>query len=190
MTTPIAIRHYTATHAPALRPLLLDVHTEVYADAARTDPFASPDRFAEGLDHWTARPGWTCTIGYDGDQPVGYAYGAPLPPRSRWWSGLLTDVPGDVTTETGTRTYALSELMVREPWRKTGTARQLHNTLLDARNEERAALLVDQNHPKVHALYQSWGWTTLGDLRPNLSDAPVFHAMLLVLPPGAEGTGR
>ncbi|MFE7451597.1 hypothetical protein [Streptomyces griseus] len=44
----------------------------------------------------------------------------------------------------------------------TGIARQLHNTLLDARNEERATLLDDQNHPKVHALYQSWGWTTLG----------------------------
>ncbi|MFI6143775.1 GNAT family N-acetyltransferase [Streptomyces griseus] len=189
MTTPIAIRHYTATHAPALRPLLLDVHAEVYADVARTDPFTSPDRFAEGLDHWTGRPGWTCAIGYDGDQPVGYAYGAPLPPRSRWWDGLLTDVPADVTAETGTRTYALSELMIREPWRKTGTARRLHDSLLTHRPEQRATLLVDQNHPKVHALYRSWGWTTLGDLRPSLPDAPIFQAMLLALPPGAEGTG-
>ncbi|MEU4266190.1 GNAT family N-acetyltransferase [Streptomyces argenteolus] len=189
MTTGIQMRHYTSARAPALRPLLLDVYTEVYADAARTDPFASPDRFAEGLDHWSARPGWSCVVGYDGDQPVGYAYGAPLPPGSRWWGGLLTQVPADVTAETGKRTYALSELMVRTPWRKTGTARRLHDTLLDARTEQRATLLVDQNHPKVHALYESWGWTTLGDLRPRLADAPLFHAMLLGLPPGAGETG-
>ncbi|WP_143663956.1 GNAT family N-acetyltransferase [Streptomyces sp. rh34] len=166
MTTGIEMRHYTGAQAPELRPLLLGVYTEVYATAARTDPFASPDRFAEGLDHWTVRPGWSCVVGYDNDQPVGYAYGAPLPPRSRWWGGLLNMVPADATAETGTRTYALSELMVREPWGKTGTARQLHNTLLASRNEERATLLVDQNHPEVHALYQSWGWTTLGDYAP------------------------
>ncbi|WP_178798135.1 hypothetical protein [Streptomyces sp. MNU77] len=118
MTTGIEARHYTGDQAPALRPLLLDVYTEIYADAA------SPSRFAEGLDHWTARPGWSCVIGYDNDQPVGYAYRAPLPPGSRWWGGLLTQVPADVTAETGTRTYALSELMVRTPWRKTGTARR------------------------------------------------------------------
>ncbi|WP_404950799.1 GNAT family N-acetyltransferase [Streptomyces sp. ARC12] len=182
MTIGIAIRHYTGAQAPALRPLLLDVYTEVYADAARTAPFASADRFAEGLNHWTARPGWSCVVGYDNDQPVGYAYGAPLPPRSRWRGGLLTAVPADVTTETGTRTYALSELMVREPWRKTGVARQLHDTLLTARTEQRATLLVDQDHPKVHSLYRNWGWTTLGDLRPRLDDAPLFHAMLLGLP--------
>ncbi|MGX5391699.1 hypothetical protein ACWLMY_07455 [Streptomyces anulatus] len=48
--------------------------------------------------------------------------------------------------------------------------------------EQRATLLVDQNHPKVHALYRSWGWTTLGDLRPRLPGAPLFRAMLLGLP--------
>ncbi|MFI5742482.1 hypothetical protein ACIA9I_29415 [Streptomyces anulatus] len=42
--------------------------------------------------------------------------------------------------------------MVREPWRKTGTARRLHNTLLYARTEQRATLLADQSHPKVRAL--------------------------------------
>ncbi|MCX4486350.1 GNAT family N-acetyltransferase [Streptomyces anulatus] len=144
--------------------------------------FVSPGRFAEGLDHWTARPGWSCVVGYDGDQPVGYTYGAPLPPGSRWWGGLLTDVPADVTTETGTRTYALSELMVRTPWRKTGVARQLHSAVLATRREERATLLVDQTHPKVHALYESWGgppletsapaWRTLRSSTPCCSASP------------------
>lgn len=180
--TGIDIRHYDHHQAADLRPLLLETYAEIYAEEAATDPFAAVDRFAEGLDGWSGRPGWTCTVGYDGGQPVGYAYGAPLPEDARWWGGLLTEVPADVVTETGHRTYALSELMVRTPWRKTGAARQLHDALLDTRPEERATLLVDQDHPKVHALYQSWGWRTLGDLRPRIPAAPLFHAMLLDLP--------
>ncbi|MFI5987081.1 GNAT family N-acetyltransferase [Streptomyces sp. NPDC051555] len=178
----IDVRHYDHHQAAELRPLLLDVYAEVYAAEAKNDPFASVERFGAGLDGWSRREGWTCVVGYDGDQAVGYAYGAPLPPKAPWWGGLLTAVPADVVEETGTRTYALSELMVRTPWRKTGTARQLHDALLAARTEERATLLVDQNHPKVWALYESWGWQTLGDLRPRIQDAPLFHAMLLELP--------
>ncbi|MER0442983.1 GNAT family N-acetyltransferase [Streptomyces sp. Edi4] len=180
--TGIDIRHYDHRHAAELRPLLLDVYAEVYAKASENDPFAGVDRFAQGLDGWSNRPGWTCTIGYDGDQAVGYAYGAPLPPDAKWWGGLLTSVPTDVVEETGTRTYALSELMVRVPWRKSGISRRLHDALLAERTEERATLLVDQEHPKVWALYESWGWITLGDLRPRIPDAPLFHAMLLDLP--------
>jgi hypothetical protein len=131
------------------------------------------------LDGWSSRPGWSRVVGHDGDKAVGYAYGAPLQPRAAWWGGLLTDVPADIVEETGTRTYALSELMVRIPWRKTGAAGRLHDALLEARTEERATLLVDPTHPKVHAHYDSWGWHTLGDLRPRVPDAPLFHAMLL-----------
>ncbi|GGT73050.1 hypothetical protein GCM10010207_83620 [Streptomyces atratus] len=183
MTADIELRHYTHHHAAHLRPLLLDVYAEVYAKEGQNDPFCAIDRFAEGLDSWMARPGWNCVVGYDHGKPVGYAYGAPLPPGARWWGGLLTRVPADTLTETGTRTYALSELMVCTPWRKTGTARRLHDELLAARPEQRATLLVLQDHPKVRALYESWGWQTLGDLRPRLLNAPLFHAMLLDLPP-------
>ncbi|MEU9621639.1 MULTISPECIES: GNAT family N-acetyltransferase [unclassified Streptomyces] len=183
MTAAIELRHYTTHQAAQLRPLLLRVYAEVYAEAAQSDPFCAIDRFAEGLDNWSARPGWSCVVGYDDGQPVGYAYGAPLLPGSRWWGGLLTDVPPDTIAETGTRTYALSELMVRTPWRKTGTARQLHDALLTPRPEQRATLLVVQDHPKVHTLYKSWGWKTLGDLRPRIPNAPLFHTMLLDLSP-------
>ncbi|MFD3922862.1 GNAT family N-acetyltransferase [Streptomyces sp. NPDC058595] len=186
MTTGLSIRHYTGADAAVLRPLLLDVYAEVYA-AELDSPFTRVERFAEGLDSWSARPGWSCVTGVSGDgQIVGYAYGAPLPPGSRWWGGLLTDVPKETVTENGTRTYALSELMVRTPWRKTGAARQLHDALLSARAEDRATLLVDQGHPRVTALYESWGWTVLGDLRPRLPDAPLFHAMLKPLIPNTS----
>ncbi|MEV5982867.1 GNAT family N-acetyltransferase [Streptomyces sp. NPDC052114] len=181
---PISVRHYDHRHAAELRPLLIDVFTEIYAAAAKSDPFARPDRFAQGLDAWSSRPGWTCTIGYDShrlDQAVGYAYGAPLRADAPWWRGLITPVDPQLIQESGHRTYALSELMVRAPWRKTGAAKQLHDALLTPRPEERATLLVDQAHPKVHALYESWGWQTVGDLRPQSPNAPLMHAMLLPL---------
>lgn len=178
----IDIRHYTTDQAAEVRSTLLEVYAEVYANALADDPFASIDRFASGLDGWSSRPGWSCAVGYDGDQAVGYAYGATLPENARWWGGLLTEVDEDLVRETGARTYALSELMVRVPWRKTGTSRQLHDALLAERPETRATLLVRQTHPKVQALYESWGWHTLGDLRPRIPDAPLFHAMLLDLP--------
>ncbi|MFJ8255400.1 hypothetical protein [Streptomyces sp. NPDC094466] len=155
MTTGIAIRHYT--RAPALRPLLLDVYTEVYATAARTDVrLPGPlRRRPRPLDR-TARLDLRHRLRQRPAHRLRLR--STLPPRSRWCGGeLLTHVPAESITETGTRTYALSELMVREPWRRTGTARHLHDTLLTHRPEQRAKLLVYQDHPKVHALYQSWG---------------------------------
>ncbi|MFM9449127.1 GNAT family N-acetyltransferase [Streptomyces acidiscabies] len=177
----ITISHHDHHDATDLRPLLLKLYTEIYTAPdfpGGQRAFDSAERFAQGLDGWSSRPGWSCVVGHDGDQAVGFAYGAPLPPDARWWGGLLTDVPPDLTAETGTRTYAFSELMVRTPWRGTGAARQLHDALLADRVEERATLLVDQTHPKVRALYEGWGWHVLGYLRPRIPDAPLFHAML------------
>lgn len=176
------IRHYTHDDAAALRPLLLDIYTEIYADIPQDDRFSNVDRFAAGLDGWSSRPGWSCVVAYDEDgQAVGYAYGAPLGPDAPWWRGLQTPVPDSTIHETGTRTYALSELMVRAPWRGTGVSKALHDALLGARPEERATLLVDTDHPRVRELYESWGWTVLGDLRPRIEGAPLFHAMLKTL---------
>ncbi|MEU9174916.1 GNAT family N-acetyltransferase [Streptomyces sp. NPDC048420] len=178
----VEIRHFTSADAAELRKTLMDVYQEVYADSIADDPFNGVERFGRGLDGWSSRPGWTCTVAYDGDQVVGYAYGAPLPEGAVWWRGLLTPVPEHVVRETGTRTYAISELMVRVPWRKTGVSRRLHDELLDNRKEGRATLLVRSSHPKVKALYESWGWKALGELIPRIESAPKFDAMLLKLP--------
>ena len=184
MTRPdhLVFTHHEHDQAAELRQTLLDVYAEVYA-AELDDPFTGVERFARGLDGWSGRPGWFCTLAHDGKggPVIGYAYGAPLPKDAAWWKGLLSPVPDDQITEDGTRTYALSELMIRAPWRGTGTARRLHDAHLAQRPEQRATLLVEQDHPKVRALYESWDWHKLGDLRPRFPDAPLFDAMLLPL---------
>lgn len=52
---------------------------------------------------------------------------------------------------------AVKEIGVRPRWRKTGTARRIHDTLLAAREEPYVTLVVNAaaGDGKVHALYQS-----------------------------------
>ncbi|MEH0467219.1 hypothetical protein [Streptomyces acidiscabies] len=188
-STDIEIRHYTSVHVPDLRRTLIDVYREVYADSIADDPFNGVERFGRGLDGWSSREGWTCVVAYEGDTAVGYAYGAPLPRDAAWWKGLLTPAPDHVIQETGSRTYAISELMVRVPWRKTGLSRRLHDALLADRTETRATLLVRTSHPKVGALYESWGWKLFGQIIPRIEGAPKFDVMLLAIRSIGEETG-
>jgi hypothetical protein len=155
------------------------VYAEVYADRL-SDPFFSVERFEERLDGQVSRPGWEVVVGWDKDIPVGYAYGSPLP-GPRWWTGMLEPLLEEMTAEDGTRTLALFVLMVRAPWRKTGTAHRIHEELLAGRPEERVTLLVEPTHPKVKALYESWGYQNVGDQQP-FPDAPVYATMVRPLP--------
>ncbi|WP_307814878.1 hypothetical protein [Streptomyces sp. DSM 110735] len=81
---------------------------------------------------------------------MGFAYGAPATESREWWRDHLETAPER------TATFHFSELMVREQWRKTGTAERLHRALMETRAESLAALLVD---------------------------SPVFAVMLVDLPP-------
>lgn len=83
-------------------------------------------------------------------------------------------------TETGSRTFALSELMVVEHVRGTGAAQQIHDELLRPRHEERATLLVERAHPRVRARYEEWGYQWLGEVMP-FPNAPLYDAMVLPL---------
>lgn len=70
---------------------------------------------------------------------------------------------------------------MREPWRKTGTAELLNRTLMGTREDDLAVLLVDVTHPKVRALYESWGYRKVGEDQP-FPDSPVFAVMMAELP--------
>ena len=151
---------------------MIDVHADVHA-SDMDNPFRQ--RFPWFVDHWGGNPGFSCVIGYDGAEPVGFAYGAPATPDREWWREHLDPVPANH------RTFSYSELMVRPRWRKTGTAQRLTRALHENRDEDLFVLLVDTTHPKVQALYESWGYRKVGQRQP-FPDSPVYAVMLTELP--------
>lgn len=168
----VEMRHYGHKDRTEIRETLLDVHDDT--PEFEGDAFHERERFAWFVDHWSSNPGFTAVIAYDGDEPVGFAYGAPQTPGNEWWRTHLAEPPEDH------RTYAVSEVLVRPHWRKGGVSEQLHQALLGERDEPLAVLYVDVTHPKVQALYESWGYKKVGEHRP-FADSPVYAVMLLAL---------
>jgi hypothetical protein len=79
----VDMRHFQHGNLPeGFRQMLIDVHADAYADQM-DDPFHQ--RFAWFVDHWTGMDGFSCVVAYDNDEPVGFAYGAPLAPGREWW---------------------------------------------------------------------------------------------------------
>ncbi|WP_406339148.1 N-acetyltransferase [Streptomyces sp. NBC_01550] len=173
------LRHCTDSELPGIRHVLLDVYAEVYAGQLHV-PFTSLERFDQRLTNHSRGTGWEAVIGYAGTEPVGYAYAAPLPEDARWWTHMTTHLPEGFTKETGSRTLALFELMVRKPWRDTGAAHAIHEELLSRRTEQRVTLLCEREHSRVKALYETWGYAHIGDQRP-FPDSPLFAVMVRTL---------
>jgi hypothetical protein len=149
------------------------------AEDITTRPFFSMERFEQRLEGHTAAPGWGCVIGEVAGEIVGYAYGFTLR-TGRHWIGLQTEVDPDLVREDGRRTFILCEIMVCARWRGTQIAHGIHQELITHRPEERATLLVEQQHPRVRARYEQWGYRKIGELLP-FPDAPRYDALLLQL---------
>ncbi|GAA2138420.1 hypothetical protein GCM10009760_19750 [Kitasatospora kazusensis] len=172
----LTVTYCTAADFPAIEDQLIAVYAEVYRSEAETDPFFSVERFTERLRNHAAAPRWGCAVGDVDGEPVGYSYGFARTAAYRW-NGLLTPAPADELAETDTRTFALCEVMVRRQWRGTGIARTLHEELMNHRIEERSHLLVEQEHPKVRALYERWGYRWMGEMQPY-PDAPRYDSLI------------
>jgi ribosomal protein S18 acetylase RimI-like enzyme len=171
--------HHDAEGARNLYEALIAVYREVHAD---DDPeFYSADRYRQQLDSHTQAWGFELVTAHLDGELVGYVYGFPLPAQARWWRGLQTPVPDEELRETGDRTFAISELMVRPPWRRQGMARSLHDELLAGRGEERATLLVRPDNAPAQAAYAKWGWHKIGEVRPSWQGAPLYDALILPL---------
>ncbi|MFJ2174631.1 GNAT family N-acetyltransferase [Streptomyces sp. NPDC087851] len=166
------VRRYTHGDLPEIRQTIIDAHAEAQGD----DP---DDELKKGfpwfVDHWGGDPDYSCVIAYNGDEVVGFAYGAPSAPHREWWREHLDPAP------VKSRTFSYSELAVSTKWRKKGVAELLSHALLDGRDEDLAVLLVDIEHPRVQALYESWGFRRVGERRP-FPDSPVYAVMLAELP--------
>ncbi|GGQ94662.1 GNAT family N-acetyltransferase [Kitasatospora griseola] len=170
------VSYYTAADLPAIEEQLIEVYAEVYAAEAAKDSFFSVERFTDRLHRHVSGSRWGCALGTAEGAPIGYAYGFARN-SSYQWGGLITPVPADLIAENDTRTFALCEVMVRQNWRGTGTAHTLHEELLSHRPEERSHLLVEEEHPRVRALYERWGYNAMGVMQPY-DDGPRYTSML------------
>ncbi|MCQ6246125.1 hypothetical protein [Streptomyces malaysiensis] len=125
MTESAALTLVPTSEVKTYRQLFLDIHVEVRTEVGlMQDPFNAVDLFDERLTRYASRGGWEAIIGYNGEEPVGYVFGVPLGPGSVWWSSMRQLPPEDFTWETGSRTFAVNEILVRKRWR--GTAGQAH----------------------------------------------------------------
>jgi GNAT superfamily N-acetyltransferase len=176
----LTVSYYTAADLPNIEGTLIDVYAEVYEHEAATDPFFSIERYTQRLRSHAAGPRWGCAFGEIEGEPVGYVYGFARTAAYTWNGLLTTNLSPDQLVETDTRTFALCEVMVRAPWRGKGIARTLHDELMSRRIEERSNLLVEQEHPKVRALYEQWGYRWMGVMQP-FPDSPRFDSMILPL---------
>lgn len=170
----VELRHHID---PTVTATLVDVYADVYAEHLH-EPFHTVEMFGLRLaGHVTGRH-WECVIGYHGDEPVGYVYGTTLRADTTWWKDLAPPPDPELSYEDGNRTLAIFELMIRMPWRKQGLAYAIHEEFVTHRSEQRASLSVDHDHPRVRALYESWGYRYIGSRRPPGPEAPLLDRML------------
>ncbi|MGW7092366.1 N-acetyltransferase family protein [Streptomyces sp. NPDC054874] len=175
MTTAPATELRTFTSLDTIRGDLLDVYAEVRAPLLHLPNYAVT-AFGERIDRHSTEPGFTALLAYAAGQPVGYAYGNTIEHGDRYWQ-RTSPTPADKFT--GHPTMALKEIGVRPAWRKTGTARRVHDALLATRDEQYVTLMVNPiaGDGKVHTLYKSWGYEDIGRSQPSPA-SPVLTVMI------------
>jgi GNAT superfamily N-acetyltransferase len=155
MTTAPALDLRTFTTLDTVRGDLIDVYADVRAPLLHLPNYAVT-AFGERLDRHGTEPGFTAVLAYADGHPVGYAYGNTILHGDRYWQRTS---PAPAAKYTERAAVARKEIGVRPAWRKTGTARRIHDALLATREEPFVTLMVNPaaGDGKVHALYTSWG---------------------------------
>jgi ribosomal protein S18 acetylase RimI-like enzyme len=138
----LTFRRYGADGARAIRDTIGLTHRDAYADEiASGNPFYSHEAFMQRFDAYCARPTSEVVVACIGSEPVGQTWGWPL------------DTPEPGVTDEGKSTFALSEIMLRQAWKRQGVARALHDELLSARPEEQADLYVRPDNAIAYRAY-------------------------------------
>ncbi|MER8105752.1 GNAT family N-acetyltransferase [Kitasatospora sp. NPDC094016] len=124
----------------------------------------------------------------DAGEPVGMAYGYPLPASTGWWETLVEPVLAEVSREDGHRTFGLFELAVQPPWRGQHVATAVHHALVDGLTQERVLLNTRPEAEAAGRMYRSWGYEKVGENRPWAGAA--LHDVLILALPGENPSRR
>ncbi|WP_206300041.1 GNAT family N-acetyltransferase [Streptomyces mangrovisoli] len=175
MTTAPAIELRTFSALDAVRGDLLDVYAEVRAPLLHLPNYAVT-AFGERLDRHGCERGFIAVLAYAEGRPVGYAYGNTIEHGDRYWQRIS---PTPARRYTERPALALKEIGVSPAWRKTGTARRIHDALLALRDEPNVTLMVNSaaGDGKVHDLYRSWGYGDIGQSQPSPA-SPLLTVMI------------
>ncbi|WP_040700555.1 GNAT family N-acetyltransferase [Nocardia vinacea] len=186
--TTLEFHHLSAEQARERRTEIEDIFRGSYVHAIEAgEKFEAPEAFMHRFDAYTdpSRPaGFELVIAELDGRACGQAWGWPLQESTAWWGGLQLDEgdAADFTAENGSRTFALSEIMVRSELTGRGIAHALHDELLGHRAEQRATLLVRPDNTRAYTTYHNWGWYRVGTLTPSWPDAPTFDVLIRDLP--------
>lgn len=179
----LEFRRLDAAGARESRAIVEAVYRGAYATAIEAgDPFEQPAAFMGRFDAYAANPLLDLVLACQDGEAAGQAWGWPLTAGSRWWADLESVPEPGFADEDGTRTFALSEIMVMREVTGHGIAHALHDELLRPRTERRATLLVDPVNDTAYRAYLKWGWRKVSELRPHWPDAPRFDVLVLPLP--------
>jgi ribosomal protein S18 acetylase RimI-like enzyme len=152
--------------------------TALHAEACES---ARDSEFARRLGVWRRQPGFVLAGAWHGAYLVGYACGMPLRPSTSWWKELTTPLPAGVTTEHPGRTFALTALAVRAPWRRQGIGWSLYDLVMRDRAEERATLTAVPGNTAAQQAFRGWGWQKIARTRGHDLDAPVLDVLMIAL---------
>lgn len=144
---PIVYRPYTADSP------LLENALAVYAGVW---PERDRDEARENFTRYAGYAGFIGLVAYDGDEPVGVAYGATSQ-LGVWWhdkaaAGLGADHPALQDA------WRLVELAVVDAHRGRGIGGELHDRLLAAQPNARALVCTAVHNTHARDIYERRGW--------------------------------
>jgi GNAT superfamily N-acetyltransferase len=163
---------------------LLAAHAEVYAESPYRWSEDDHARFEQRLEVWCRQPGFVLAQARHGQYLVGFGCGLPLRPSTDWWRDVTTTLPADLTSEYQGRTFAVTDLLVRAPWRRQGIGETLYRLLLRGRSEERATALVLSAAGPAQGAFGDWGWRKVARKQESAPGSPVLDVLVRSLPAG------
>jgi ribosomal protein S18 acetylase RimI-like enzyme len=178
----VTLTHYDGHQAADLLDAIYCLYDEVFSQPPFLWTDDESEHHRQSLTSLMTNPTFDLATGEDSGKLIGFAYGATLPPDTKWWSGMTEPLPNALTVEWNGRTFAVIDLAVREDYRKRGIGRALLDTLVGNRWEDRATLTVQPAATDTKEFYTHLGWQRLGTTQaPAGAVSPFFDVYLLPL---------